>query len=89
MTCVSFSRSVVKAQVAVVILALLPAVFVGRVPVTVTAGAAPPAVFESAVEVAVGVIVVVTVTLMITHKRESSPIFMIKLAGFLMTKLPR
>ena len=75
-------------------LLLLPAVVVGRVPVTVTvaepaAVAALPAEFDSAVAVPVGVMAVVTLTLMITHKRESSPIFMIKPAGFLMTKLPR
>ena len=75
-------------------MALLLAVFVGRVPVTVTvaepaAVAVLPAGFDSAVAVAVAVIAVVTVTLIITHKRESSPTFMIKPAGFLMTKLPR
>jgi hypothetical protein len=41
------------------------------------------------VEVMVGVEVTVFVTLMITHRRESLSICMIKPAGFLMTKLPR
>ena len=74
----------VNAQVAVVTLELLAAV-VEPVLVTVTE---PTAVLDNAVAVAVGVMVVVTVTLMITHKRESSPTFMIKPAGFSITKLP-
>ena len=78
---------------AVVILTLLLlAAVVGLVPSTVVVAdtvAALSAVFDGAVAVAVDVTAVVTVTLMITHKRESSPTFMINPAGFLMTKLPR
>ena len=89
-TSVNFARSVVKAQVAVVELELLVVadIAVELVPVTVTALLA---VFEIAVPVVVTATVaaLVTVTLMIAQRRESSPILMIKPAGFLMTKLPR
>src|SRR5215207_1449249 len=90
MTSVNFALSVVNSQSAVLKVELLAEPAVGEGPVAV-AVAEPEAVAvsPSGVAVAVSVAAVVTVTLMITHRRESSPIFMIKPAGFLMTKFPR